>query len=431
MNFFLLTTLGLLLVAIITRYSSRRVMMIQYPFLVSIVIAGWVFPQLIGIYITGTVPPDALGKTLIYIMLCLLFGVWGYSTTRKTYKMANWQYSQQKLQFVAAALMLAGTLFHVRFSALAAEATELYGGFWTGIITIYVFLASMLTVGFVLAIGAYIQKPTLMNRTMIAFGLALYLQRILIYGRREVAVELFLIGALFFWRKFGWVPSRLVLFGTVVVGMLFISAAGAYREVMIVTENYSWSGVSLSRILDIDFWGIFISNFTDPLKNQELINATLFISAADIRMEFDGGLSLWNRFVFSFIPGQIVGPAVKQSLMFPLPNLALEEFSHIPWPGTTYTGFADSFLSFWFFGAFIFFAIGSIMRSWFIAAARGSLTALMILMLISTQSLMAVTHNSYDFFLFFVNLTVFLFPALLFARKSLVRRGARQAMGQT
>jgi hypothetical protein len=52
-------------------------------------------------------------------------------------------------------------------------------------------------------------------------------------------------------------------------------------------------------------------------------------------------------------------------------------------------------------------------------------------MLISTQSLMAVTHNSYDFFLFFVNLTVFLFPALLFARKSLVRRGARQAMGQT
>lgn len=431
MNFVLLAALGLLLVAIITRYSARKVMMIQYPFLVSIVIAGWVFPQLIGIYVTGTVPPDALSKTIFYIMLCLLFAVWGYSSTRKTYKMANWQYSQHNLQFAAAALMLTGAFFDFRFSALAAEATALYGGFWTGIITIYVFFASMLTVGFVLAIGAYIQKPSLINRAMIAFGLALYLQRILIYGRREVAVELFLIVALFLWRKYGWVPSRLIFFGAVVIGMLFVTAAGAYREVMISTESFGWSGVSLSGILDIDFWGIFTSGFTDPDKNQELTNAALFISAADIRMEFDGGLSLWNRFVFSFIPGQIVGHDIKQGLQFPQPNLAFEEYYHIPWPGTTYTGLADSFRSFWFFGAFVFFAIGSIMRSWFIAAARGSLTALMILMLISVQSLMAVTHNSYDFFLFFVNLTVFLFPALLFARRSPARHGATRVMGHT
>lgn len=429
MNFVLLTTLSLLLVAIIMRYSARKVMMIQYPFLVSMVIAGWVLPQLIGIYLTGTVPPDTLGKTLLYIVLCLLFAVWGYGATRKTYKMANWQYSQQKLQFAAAALMLAGAFFHARFSALAAEATALYGSFWTGIITVYVFLASMLTVGFVLAIGAYIQRPTLMNRAMIAFGMALYLQRILIYGRREAAVELFVIVSLFLWRKFGWVPSRLTFFGAVVVGMFFITAAGAYRDVMLNTESYGWTGASLSNILSIDFWDIFTSGFTDPLKNQELRNAALSIGAADIRMEFDGGLALWNRFVFSFIPGQFVGYDFKRSLMFALPNLAYEEYNHIPWPGTTSTGFADSFLSFWFFGAFVFFAIGSIMRSWFIAAARGSLTALMILMLISAQSLMAVTHNSYDFFLFFVNLAAFLFPALLFARKSPVRHPATPALG--
>jgi hypothetical protein len=428
MNFALLTTLGLLLVVIIARYSTRKVLMIQYPFLVSVVIAGWVFPQLIGIYVTGTVPPDALSKTISYIMLCMMFAVWGYSATRKTYRMATWQYSQQKLQIAAFALMLAGAFFHVRFSALAAEATELHGGFWTGIITVYVFLASMLTVGFVLAIGSFIQKPTMMNQAMIAFGLALYLQRILIYGRREEAVELFLIIALFLWRKYGWIPSRLVLFSAVIVGMLFISAAGAYREVMISTESFGWSGTSLSEILNINFWGIFSSSLIDPEKNQELTNAVLFISAADIRMEFDGGLSLWNRFVFSFIPGQFVGHDIKQSLQVPLPNLTFKEYYHIPWPGTTYTGFADSFGSFWFFGAFVFFAIGSVMRSWFIGAARGSLTALMILMLISVKSLMAVTHNSYDFFLFFVNLTVFLFPALLFARKSSAKHGLTQTI---
>lgn len=427
MNFVLLTTLGVLLVTIILRYSARRVMMIQYPFLVSLVIAGWAFPQLIGIYIMGTVPPDALSKTVLYIILCLLFAVWGYSITNKTYKMANWQYSQQKLQSAAAALMILGTFFHLRFSALAAEATSLYGGFWTGIITIYVFLASMLTVGFVLAIGAYIQKPTLINGAMILSGLVLYLLRIIIYGRREETVELLLIVGLFFWRKYSWVPSRLILLGAIVVGTLFVTAAGDYRAVMISTDNYGWSGATLSAILDINFLEIFTSRFTDPLMNQELKNAALSISAADIRMEFNGGLSLWNRFVSYFIPGQIIGYDLKQSLMFSLPNLALEEFNHIPWPGTTYTGFSDSFLSFWYFGAFVFFAIGSIMRRWFIAAARGSLTALMVLMLISTQSLIAVTHNSYDFFLYFVNLTVFLFPALLFARQLPVENGVTQA----
>ena len=421
MNFVLLTALGLLLVATLTRYSAHRLSTVEYPFMLCLVIAGWVLPQLTGLYITGAVPPDALGKALFYVILCLLFGIGGYNATRKTYKMANWQYSQTKLQFAAAALMLAGAFFYFRVSELAAEATQSYGGFWTGTITIYVFLSSMLTVGFVLAIGANIQKATFLNRAMITFGLFIYLQRILIYGRREEAVELFLIAGLYIWRKYGWVPNQLLVFGTFAVGTLFIFSVGNYRSIMIAQESYSWSGASLTQILDINFWDLFKSGFTDPLKNQELKNAALSISAADIRFEFNGGLSIWNQFVLAFIPGQIVGHDVKQNMLFSLPNLAYEEFHHIPWPGTTNTGFADSFLSFWFFGAFVFFAIGSIMRNWFISAERGSLTALMIMMLISIKSLMAITHNSYDFFLFFVNVVIFLFPALLFARKSRTR----------
>lgn len=429
MNFVLLFILGLLLAVIITRYSARKVMMIQYPFLVSVVIAGWAFPQLTGIYITGTVPSDALGRALIYITMCLVFTVWGYSIPRKTYKVSDWKYSQKRLEIAAASLMIGGAFFHFRFSEMAAEANALYGGFWTGIITIYVFFASMLTVGFVVAVVTYIQKPSYLNQSMILFGMALYLQRILIYGRRETAVELSLIVALFAWRRYGWVPSRLILFGAIAAGVLFVSATGAYRAFMIDPENYGWSGVSLSKIMDIDFLGIFSGNFSDPSQNQELKNAALFISAASIRMEFDVGLSLWNRFVFSFIPGQLVGHDFKQSLIFPLRDLALEEYNHIPWPGTTLTGFTDTFLSFWYFGVFVFFAIGWIMRSWFDAAARGSLSALIVIMLIGAQSLMTVTHSSYDFFLFFINLFVFLLPALLFARQAPVRRGASLATG--
>jgi hypothetical protein len=247
--------------------------------------------------------------------------------------------------------------------------------------------------------------------------LASYLQRIVIHGRREVAVELFVIVVLFFWRKYGWAPSRLMFLGAIVCGMLFVSAAGAYRSLVLDVESYSWTGANLSQILEIEYWQIFANRFTDYQANQELLNAVLTITATDISLQLDGGVALWNRFVFSFIPGQIVGHDLKQSLIFSQPNLALELFGHIPWPGTTYTGFADSFRSFWYFGAFVFFAIGVIMKKWFIGAARGSLTAFIVLALITSQSLIAVTHNSYDFFLFFVNLAVFLRPPLLFARK--------------
>lgn len=417
MSFALLTTLCLLLLAIAARNSVRREKMLQYPFLVSAVIAGWVLPQLIGLYLTDRVASDALNRTVVYIILCLLFGVWGYSTTSTTYRMAKWEYAPQRLQIAAAGTMAVGALFQARFQALAAEATALYSGFWTGTITIYVFLASMFTIGFVLAIASYIQKPTFLNRAMIAFGLVSYLQRIVILGRREVAVELFVIVALFLWRKYGWAPSRLLFLGAIVGGMLFVQAAGVYRGLVLNAETYSWSGVSLSQILEIEYWQIFTNNLTDSLANQELLNAVLSITATDIRLQLDWGVGLWNRFVFSFIPGQIVGHDLKQSLMFSQPNLALEVFNHIPWPGTTYTGFADSFRSFWYFGAFVFFAIGVIMKKWFIGAARGSLTAFIVLALITSQSLIAVTHNSYDFFLFFVNLAVFLLPPLLFARK--------------
>lgn len=419
MSFALLTTLCVLLFAIAARYSLRRDKMLQFPFLVSMVIAGWVVPQLVGIYFTDAVASDAQNRTVFYIILCLLFGVWGYSATSTTYRMAEWEYSPQRLQIAAFCLMVVGGFFQNRFLVLAAEATALYGGFWTGIITIYVFLASMLTIGFVLAIASYLQKPTLINCAMIAFGLASYLQRIVFHGRREAAVQFSIILALFFWRKYGWVPSRLLFFGAIVGGMLFVTAIGAYRDIVLDVETYGRAGGSLIQILEIDYWKIFTENFTDYKANQELLNAALSITATDITLRLDWGVAIWNRFVFSFIPGQIIGHDLKHSLMFSQPNLVFEIFGHIPWPGTTHTGFSDSFRSFWYFGAFIFFAIGVIMKKWFIGAARGSLTAFIMIALITPQSLMAVTHNSYDFFLYFVNLFFFLLPPLLFARKQL------------
>jgi hypothetical protein len=68
-------SLCLLLLAIAVSYSVRREKTLQYPFLVSMVVAGWVLPQLVGLYLTDRLASDALNRTIFYIILCLLFGV--------------------------------------------------------------------------------------------------------------------------------------------------------------------------------------------------------------------------------------------------------------------------------------------------------------------------------------------------------------------
>lgn len=416
LNFFLLFSLSLIIWAIIARFSVQRHMLLQYPLLMAVVCAGWVMPQLIGLYWTEVVPPDALAKTVVFISLCLVAGAWGYTSTCRIFPMARWELSYDRLQIGALVLMLIGTYFYYRVSQLAAEATELYGGFWTGQITIFVFLSKLFSIGFFCAIAANVQRPSLLNRGMILAGVVMYLQRVVIYGRREDAIELFTILLLFLWSKYRWVPRRWMFFGSIVIGALFVNATGLYRDLMIDPETFSWSGATLSDIIAIDFLGTFIEGITDPKGNQELKNAVLIIGASDISMSFDGGLSLWNHLVFSFVPGQIVGAALKSDLMLHLPNNAYQVYGHIPFPGTTSTGFATAFKSFWYFGALEFFVIGYVMRRWTNAFFQGSTTGLIFLMMLTSQSLIAITHTTHDLVSIFVAIGAFLIPVLLFAR---------------
>lgn len=418
-NFLLLLGLALLLGAIIIRNTSQREMLFQYPILMALVCVGWVMPQLIGLYNTEQVPSDALAKTVIFIAFCLVAALFGFSSTRKVFPMARWELSSRRLEIGALLLMLFGFYFYLRFLELAAEATALYGGFWTGQITIFYFFSTTLNIGFICALAANTLKPTWLNRGMILLGVMIFLQRIIVFGRREAAIELFTISLLFIWRKYHWMPGRLAFFGAAVAGTLFITTISQYRNLMINYQNAAWSGATLSDVLSIDFMGKFRGSINDPLANQELKNAVLQIGASDTLMSFDAGLSLWNHLVFSYVPAQIVGANVKAALMFDLPPAtkgALDLYGHVPWAGATYTGFAIAFGSFWYFGAFVFFVIGYVMRRWTNAFFAGSTTGLIMLMMLTSQSLMSITHTTNDFASVFVPIAAFLMPVLKFSR---------------
>ncbi len=403
-------------IAILAWGLRRRDRMIQYPFLAAGVFVGWVLPQLFGLSSYASWPSGALEKTIVMATLCMA-GCWaGYVLNRRRARLFDWELDRRRLVWGSAALMLLGAYFFYQVGQLAADVIAEHGGAWTGIITIYLLLARLLTVGFVIAVVLHLDRPTKATLTMVLFGLAFYLNRIVIHGRRAAMAELTLMALMALWFQRRWLPSRGLMVSILLVGALVINSIGDYRSTMLGGDRYSWSGAGLEAILDIDYVGNLQRIAEGRQGNFELINALYEIEAADRTLNFDYGLSLWNGFVQRLVPGQLVGVDVKQSLYLERWGSAERILGHEAHSGSTLTGITDAFQSFWFFGAIKFVLIGFIMSRWWRAANAGNRVAQMVLMLCISASLHAITHTTNHFFLVFVEIAAFLLPALVFAR---------------
>lgn len=153
-------------------------------------------------------------------------------------------------------------------------------------------------------------------------------------------IDLFVFAMLFLWWRYSWLPPRSLIMSFVVFGALVINSIGDIRG------NVRSDPVAAFKHVDL-FVENLRSKLEEPMKSNELLNAALTIEAADRRLIFDGGVLIWNRFVHSFVPGQFIGAGNKAAMMFPLEDVARLEFGHVPHLGTTQTGMADAFRSFW------------------------------------------------------------------------------------
>ena len=422
MTQFLLFILALLGVTIIIWGTWRQERMIQFPFLAAAVFLGWMFPQLLGLTNNPWLPSGALEKTIFMAILCLAAAWLGYVTNRRSATLFTWVYDTDRLLWGAIALMVLGGFFFYQVTLLAPDA----GTRWTGIITIYVFFAKMLTFGFALALILYLNKATWLGLFAVLFGLLFYMDRILIHGRRAAMVELGLMVLLAIWFNRRWRPSRMLMIVSLVLGTLVINSIGEYRRVMLgdtyMAGTYGWSGAGITDILRIDFLGNLRDIGQGRGVNHSLMNAAMNIEAADRTLRFDYGLSHWNGFIRQYVPGQWVGHDRKEALMIQVGNDPYGLFGHTPHTGTTQTGLSDAFQSFWYFGAIKFFIIGLILSRWYRAALQGHLVGQLVILLTITPALHAITHSTHSFFVMFLQLAVFMLPALWFARVRVQRR---------
>ena len=389
----------------------QRERALQYPFLVAVGFTGYLLPQFMGLSQMRYLPDESLDKALIMAIVCLLATHLGYAMNRRpTILFRCWRFDRQRLVVVSAILTSLGAYFFYQVSLLSAEVSLEHGGLWTGIITVYYFLSQLVTIGLVIALLVHLNRPHWSTLLIVFVGAMLFLDRIVMHGRRSAAIEFFVIVTLSLWFTRRWAPPRWTVISAVVIGVLVVNSIGDYRRTMLEPDRTTWTGAGISAILDIDYVGNLKRNFEEP--GADVINAVYRIDAVDRSLKLDYWLSIYDAFINNFVPGQFVGRDFKQSLMLDIGTSNYGKSRHVPQVGSTESGLADAFASFWYFGLLKFFLIGLVLSRWYKAAMRGSVTAEIIVILVMYPALLSFAFDTNKFFLEFVSLALFLLPGL-------------------
>lgn len=409
----LLFTLTLLTIIMLLHGLAERGRFHQYPFLAATIFLAFILPQVPGLLNSHFVDQSALAKTLFMATLCLAACGAGWHVGVRCQGPRQIYFSETRLLQVAAFLSLAGAYFFYKFGQLPDE--ERLRGMLTGTAVMHLFFAKLLTYGMAIALLCYALRPSKFALYIILFDLFFYLERAVIAGRRSDMAGLFLMVSLALWFQRRWSMPRPVVIGGICMAFIGLLAADDYRQSTYLSENPDWSAV-----LDIDLstkWEALLSG-----GGEEMRNAVHVINRAEEAKAFNYGLSHWNSTVFAYVPAQLVGYEFKYSLMIDLPNDFEIDYN---WSvGTTSTGMADAFTSFWYFGAIKFFVIALFMGVIYASSVRGHTAMQLTYMLSMIPSLQAITHFTNEMVIAWIHMAVFLGPALYYAmlpRREVVR----------
>jgi hypothetical protein len=406
MNWLLILLLLSLCIWLMLVGVSRPGKIYEYPFLAGATFLGFVLPQLPALANDPFLPPDAFARTALFTILCATMCGVGWAAGKRPFRAMRWDLDERCLLWVAAILSLAGAFFYFKISHLPAELLPT-NQIWTGSPVMYLFFARLLTYGLAIAALCFARCPSKFALCIILFDTFFYMDRILIAGRRSEAADFILIIALAAWFHRGIaVPRTLALIG-VVAGTLALVSTGDYRSISHDREDQDWSEVA-----HIDA----IENFQALLERggPEMRNAILRIHAVNRSLNFDYGLFHWNTLVFNFVPAQIVGSEIKTSLIIPFDGQ--HDLEYDPPTGSTETGMADAFASFWYFGALKFFLLAYLLGRIYCAATGGHTIFRLLYVLSLTPSMLAITHHTQSVLSTWVHMALLFLPLLALAR---------------
>jgi hypothetical protein len=342
-----------------------------------------------------------------FCIVALQFG-WRRGLVSAVGGIVGHRFDHDRLIYWAAVMALIGLWGNWEIRNLPAEMTS---GQWSGLPVAYLFFATVLTYSYALSANLWLRSRTKTALLVLAITCFIYFPLIIFSARRQPTAEFVLIPAVALWFVKRKNLPRIVPLLAVIGMLLFLPSTGDYRGAASAAEHQNgWERVRGIR---------FLKNLRMTMQSggPELTNAAMKIEAVDQTHEFDLGASFWNALIAQYVPRQIVGQEFKDSLMMPVSSPEYQYLGYVPPTGTTWTGFATAFASFWYFGCLVFFIIAWAMALLYRRALGGDLVAQLLYAVMLVQTAMIVTHSTVEFVVSWPHIAIFLLPGLYWARK--------------
>ncbi|VGO14805.1 hypothetical protein PDESU_03374 [Pontiella desulfatans] len=424
MDLFSLVLYAAINAAMVVLHLMNKNRIYEFPFWAGLIALGWLLPQAVGGYRNIDAYPDqAYSSAMLFASLCTL-AMWGghaWGLNHGSAGRASWLSSPVEVRRLVPAgslLCFAGFFFQWKLNTLPDELKAQTQ--WSGATVKYLFLASVFHFGFLTLWLVYIRQRKVFAPRLLLFiipSLLLLLKTAVLGGRRAGMMNLasYMLTSLWFVR--GWIMPRWLMVSGLTVGLILVNAIGHYRSIM------GQKDVSLGQRLENVAKSDLASESENVMKRggAELNN---YIFVRQIYAEekgFDFGVYHWNMLVFNFVPAQIVGRALKESLIFPLSNygysLAAERYGHRYYRGTTSTGYNDSFKSFGWLGFIKFGIIGWMMGVLYRHAVAGDFLGQLLYAYLLSVAMHAISHSTHAILVSkWVYFFLLGFPALWWAK---------------
>lgn len=386
-------------IAMVLYYLRGRSRFYQFPFWAGTIALGWFYPQAIGGYFNVSVfPSHAYLSAMLFASLCTLMLWFGFSwAVKRKMRRVSWlelKVNASKLYYAGAALCVIGLYFYWKLWNLPEE--ELARPQWTGEAVKYLFLANVFKLGFLVLWLRYLVRGRWLDLKSLIFlipCLCLVLKTAFLGGQRTEMMDLFSYIAVGLWFFRNKTFPRWALLGGLVGGLVLINGIGIYRSIM------GDEDLALKERIRMALHADYTASLEEGVKESgyEFQNYVFQRQAYAEYGYFDFGVYHWNQLVFNYVPAQVVGTDIKEMLMLPIYDMSRvveNKYGFAYATGTTVTGYADAFGSFWWFGAVKFGLIGVVMGWLYRFAILGSFLGGLLYVYTLTTAMVSITHGT-------------------------------------
>jgi hypothetical protein len=385
-----LQILLIILLALLGWGIVRTERIYQFPFFMASIFISFILPQAFSLVDNPSLAsPEALDRVLLMSCLCITACWLGYQTptNKKWLNQLDISLDENRLFQAGLVLMVIAYFFNFLLSRTQIEIAENFN--WTGKATIYFFFQKVIYIAFAIFMLHCLKHRRIQYFICAAIASWIPIRSIILAGRRQVTMTFIIIIGFSLWMVFRYVPPRWLIIFALLLLIVIIPLLGALR----------------GRFWELLFAGQWDNLFAKAqtslaIKQQgeilELRNAALFMDATEKTGLYGLGSGFWDSIIFQFVPGQIVGFGVKQSLQFNLITDATlyNLYGYIRHTGTTITGLGDSFMEFGYLGCLCFALQGVLFKHLWVSvvAYRSTASALFYMVLIS-PAMVGVTHG--------------------------------------